>query len=352
LKGAEHLNDIGYGSLMHSCLAALPHDHNPEVLGLAHQTVWTRDVFRHWAEAKVQRQKGRSEADIWAETVEAIGPAPEDSPWISVGDRASDVFAYVRRVRALRWHCLLRVNQERRIMTEKHRPGYLKRHVRSLPAGATKTVTVRGRDGKPNRQVALQVAWTSLTLQPLANRPEQYEPPQPGWCVHCWNDEEDMEWMLFSTVPVEYTEAAFTCIRWYEHRWLIEEYHKCLKTGCAIEKRQLTIGGGMLALLGFLVLTAVHLLQLRGMGRNYPEGRATDMGIEPLFLKLVAAHLNRDVALLTIAQFWRSVAMLGGFIGRKGDGEPGWQTLWDGWRRLQGMCWRAQWMETEMKRSG
>jgi hypothetical protein len=36
-----------------------------------------------------------------------------------------------------------------------------------------------------------------------------------------------------------------------------------------------------------------------------------------LFLALVAAHLNRDVASLTTAQFWWSAAMLGGFIGRR-----------------------------------
>ena len=29
------------------------------------------------------------------------------------------------------------------------------------------------------------------------------------------------------------------------------------------------------------------------------------------------------------------VARLGGFLGRKSDGEPGWQTLWQGWMRVQ-----------------
>jgi hypothetical protein len=337
LKGTGHLNDIGRGFLMHSCLAILPDTTNPKILGLAHQTVWAWDAFRRRTATKIQRQKRRNEADLWAETIEAIGPAPEHTTWVSVGDRASDVFSYVRRARTLGWHCLLRVNQERRIMTDAHVPGYLKRHVRSPSARATKTITVRGREGNPNRQVALQVAWTALTLQPPANRPEKYELPQPGWRIRCWNDDEDMEWILFSTVPIEHAEAALACISWYEHRWLIEEYHKCLKTGCAIEKRQLTTSSGMPALLGFLALTAVRLLQLRGMARANPEKWAADAGIEPLFLALVAARLNRNVASLTIAQFWRGMAMLGGFLGRKGDSEPGWQTLWDGWRRLQDM---------------
>jgi hypothetical protein len=56
--------------------------------------------------------------------------------------------------------------------------------------------------------------------------------------------------------------------------------------------------------------------------------------------------------MVTIAEFWRGVAMLGGFIGRKGDGEPGWQTLWDGWRRLQDTEWGAHSMETQLEKCG
>jgi hypothetical protein len=354
LTGAGYTGSdgTGHGFVLHSCLAVLPEEHNPEILGIAHQTVWTRDAIYRRSETKITRQKRRSEADIWAETVEAIGHAPDGATWVSVGDRGSDVFSYVRRTRDAGWHCLLRVTQDRRTITEQGMPRRLKQDIRSRPAQTTKEVTLRGRDGKPTRSVMLHVAWMSLTLQPPANRPEKHELPQPGWCIRCWNDNEQMEWILFSTLPVEHAHDALERISWYEHRWLIEEYHKCLKTGCAIEKRQLTTSGGLLALLGFLALTAVRLLQLRGLARTNPEGPAHEAGVEPLFLRLIAARLNRDPATLTIAQFWRGVAMLGGFIGRKSDGDPGWQTLWDGWRRLQDMEWGAHWMESQQQKCG
>jgi hypothetical protein len=83
-------------------------------------------------------------------------------------------------------------------------------------------------------------------------------------------------------------------------------------------------------LVGFLAVVAVRLLQLRGFARTDPERYAHTMDIDPLFLRLLAARLNRDPTTLTIAQFWRDIAMLGGFIGRKSNGAPGWQTLWDG----------------------
>ena len=351
LQGGGRLNDRGYGFLMHSCLTVLPDTANPEIVGLAYQSVWAREVWRRQTDTKVARQKRRNEADVWAETVEVIGPAPESATWVSVGDRASDVFSYVRRARARGWHCLLRVNQNRRILTNEGVPGFLKPFVRALPPRTTKTTVLQSK-GLPDREVVLQIAWTPLTLEPPANRAEKYESPQSGWCIRVWNDEEPMEWILFSTVPVASEAAALEQVGWYEHRWLIEEYHKCLKTGCAIEKRQLTTADGLLALLGFLAITAVRLMQLRCLSRTNPEGRAGEAGIDPLFLKLVAARLHQEPAALSVGQFWRGVAMLGGFIGRKSDGEPGWQTLWDGWLRLQDMCAGAVWMETELARCG
>jgi hypothetical protein len=79
LEGAGYTgtDGTGHGFLLHSCLGILPDAHNPDILGLAHQTVWTRNLIRRRIETKMQRQKRRSEADIWAETIEAIGPAPD-----------------------------------------------------------------------------------------------------------------------------------------------------------------------------------------------------------------------------------------------------------------------------------
>jgi Transposase Tn5 dimerisation domain len=50
----------------------------------------------------------------------------------------------------------------------------------------------------------------------------------------------------------------------------------------------------------------------------------------------------RSVKLKTVRDFWRCVAHLGGFIGRKSDGEPGWQTIWKGYKRLQDMLMGAE----------
>ena len=142
---------------------------------------------------------------------------------------------------------------------------------------AQKTIVLRGRDGEPQRSVQLQVAWESITIQPPAQGAERFSQPISGWCIRCWEEhalKDALEWILFTTVAVSDADSALQQLDWYACRWLIEEYHKCLKSGCAIEQRQLETAAGQLMLLGFLGIVAVRLLQLRTLSRSYPDAPA------------------------------------------------------------------------------
>jgi hypothetical protein len=127
---------------------------------------------------------------------------------------------------------------------------------------------------------------------------------------------------------------AYERIEWYTCRWLVEDYHQCLKTGCAIEKRQLQEGERLLRLLGFLAPVAARLLQLREIARLTPKRLAiAEMPKE--LVKLVAVLADVPPDSLTVGDFWRHVARFGGYLGRRGDGPPGWKTLWRGWLYVQ-----------------
>ena len=65
------------------------------------------------------------------------------------------------------------------------------------------------------------------------------------------DDEEAISWMLLTTEKVKDISDALTMLRWYSYRWLIEEYHKILKSGCRAESYRLA-GESMEVLLGFL----------------------------------------------------------------------------------------------------
>lgn len=335
-------NAKGRGFLLHSCLTVLPD--NDQVQGLAAQFVWTRQGVQKGSESRHQRRHRRTEFDVWAETVEAIGEAPPPASgtlWVSVGDRASDVFSYFRRAVAVGWHCLARVSQNRVMETAQGERARLIEWARRLPRQSRKTITLRGRDGEPKREAHLAVGWDQLVLRAPQLGPERKSRPIRAWCIRCWEepaeDKQPIEWILLTTLAVRDASSALERVQWYSSRWVIEEYHKCLKSGCQMEARQLESAHGLLALLGFLSLVAVRLLQLRSLARHAPETEARGVVAAPI-VEVVAARLGINEP-MTVRQFWHGVARLGGFIGRKSDGEPGWQTLWRGWQRLQDMCW-------------
>ena len=349
-----HIGDTkGRGFVVHTCLAIVPDEVAPEVMGLAQQVVWTRETIIKGTETRSQRNKRRTEADIWAETLEQIGAVPEKNPslWVSVGDRGSDIISYVQRARHLNWHCLIRVYQNRVIFKpESSFSERLLTCLRALETVTSKQITLRGRDGLPKRTVTLKIAWQEARLQiPAIN---SCKDPVSGWYVRCWENSEDkdaLEWILFTTLPIESSDTAKEILSWYAHRWLIEEYHKCLKTGCSMEDRQLHRGSALKALLGFLSLVSLRLLQLRWLSHQQPDRPALEV-VPALWLELLRARTDfssDSVAAWSVSTFWRHLAQLGGFIGRKSDGSPGWQTLWRGWFRFQDMLWAASWVTSE-----
>ena len=135
---------------------------------------------------------------------------------------------------------------------------------------------------------------------------------------------EPIDWVLLTSLPVRTLEEAMEVIGYYEKRWLIEEWHKALKTGCQVEGRQLKTSHRLEALTGLLSVVAVRLLQLKEVGRRQP-GRAAVELVPARYVELVRRARGRGpVGEWTVRDFFRGVAGLGGFLGRKGDGEPGW----------------------------
>ena len=162
------------------------------------------------------------------------------------------------------------------------------------------------------------------------------------WVVHVKEVDapkgiEPLEWILLTSLPVESFEDAWLVIGYYEKRWLIEEWHKALKTGCRLEHRQLKTAGRLEALTGLLSVVAVRLLQLKSAARTAPDRPAREMVPLHWIVMLQAARPSKKAvrpSSMTVGEFYRQLAMFGGFLGRKSDGEPGWITIWRGWQKL------------------
>ena len=319
----------GQGIELHTTLCVLPGE-APELFGMAFSHAWTRDhAPRRGKETHAQRDARHKESDVWGDSVEAIGRAPDSlsgTRWVSVSDRGSDIFSFLTRTRALGWSSLVRSQHDRKMEDPDGEAGRLHAFARALPSSSTFSLDLRARPGKAARTVSLNVAWSSFTLLAPSHTVGD---KVPAWCVRVWEEgdsPEPLEWILVSTEPVESEEDAMRLIQWYKHRWLVEEYHKCLKTGCRIEARQVATKQSLMALLGFLGIVAVFLLGLKD--------RANPLPIPPSFKAAIQALRGRKAE--EGERDWiREIAMLGGFLGRKSDGEPGWQTIWRGWNRLQ-----------------
>lgn len=120
-----------------------------------------------------------------------------------------------------------------------------------------------------------------LAFQPLTILPPRFETrcgkePLRLWAVRVWEEdtpagEEPLEWIVLTSVPTLTWEQVWERVNWYEHRWVVEDYHQGLKTGCHLEQRQMQSVDRVKRLLGFLSPLAVRLLQLRDLARREPE---------------------------------------------------------------------------------
>jgi len=348
----EETDDLGFignhnnkGLMFHSCLAIVPNASNPEILGLAHQQVWKRKhPSLNKSETRSERNKRKRESDVWLTNLKAIGSPPEGCKWVSIGDRANDIYEYLVKSKELGWESIVRASQDRLIEVDR-KEVLLMPFVRSLHSIGTHNIAMRKKGETKVRNIEVKVAWKKILLQPPQRLSGKYE-KIPTYVIRCWNEEEGLEWILYSSIPVNTLEEAIEKIEWYSNRWIIEEYHKCLKTGCRIESSQLEKSRRLEALLGVLGIIAILMLQLRNISREDGEKPANEV-VDEDTLNIIKIRFNLPQE-MTVSIFWRSVARLGGFIGRRLDGDPGWQTLWKGWLRLLDMIWGLQALRMHM----
>lgn len=340
LENTDNLGFIGnhnnMGIMFHNCLAIEPNETNPIVIGLAHQQVWTRkELSKIRNEARSERYKRNKESDVWLKTLRAMGSPPKGCTWVSVGDRANDIFEFFVNSRLMGWESVVRASQDRSINVNNVETS-LMTHMRSVKSMGTTIIKCRKSGDTIQRPITLDICWEQVTINPPAYLSAKFDPIELS-VIRCWNAEEELEWILYSSIEVNSLEEAIEKVKWYAHRWIIEEYHKCLKTGCRIEASQLESGKGLEKLLGILAIIAILLLQLRNTARENPDSPASEV-VDEHALVIISQRFNLPLD-MNIGVFWRSVAKLGGFLGRKSDGQPGWQTLWKGWMRLLDMLW-------------
>jgi len=172
--------------------------------------------------------------------------------------------------------------------------------------------------------------------------------PLPMWVVRVWEphppqDAEAIEWFLLTNEPVATLADADRVINWYQTRWVIEEFHKALKTGCRIESLQFTAAARLEPMIALLSTVATTLLNLRAASQlpDAKTRRATTL-IDHEYVDVLSVWRFGKEKDLSIHDFFFALARLGGHQNRRGDKRPGWLILWRGWTTLQAMVEGAQ----------
>jgi hypothetical protein len=330
------------GLWLHSVLAATP-EGTP--LGLLHQHHWARDPAtvgkRH---TRRQRPTAEKESQRWLDAQAATDAVlPPATQVITVADREADIYDLFAWPRPTNHELLIRATHNRRVAAEAR---YLWEAVRAAPVGEVVPVAVGRRPDRAPREALLTLRWTPVTLLPPRNRPRREglvpvplvallaeEPvPPPGERPICW--------LLLTTLPIPTGEAALACVRTYARRWLVERYHYVLKSGCKIEERQLRTADRLARAVAVYAIVAWRLLWLTYLARTDPDLPCT-VALTTLEWPVLYAATQHAAPLPAhpppLGQAVRWIAQLGGFLGRRGDGDPGPTVLWRGLRRLEDM---------------
>jgi hypothetical protein len=274
---------------------------------------------------------------------------------VDVCDRGADTFEFLEHEVHSGRTFVIRAHHDRSIQ-----PGHddlaaestgLFKFARALPSlgGSETTVKVpaaqraKSKHDLPVSRIAhLQVSAAPIrVVAPHVRRGEHGRAPLPMWIVRIWEPNppagcEPLEWLLLTNHASGKACETRRVKTWYEWRWVIEEYHKGQKTGCALEDLQFRDEDRLQPALAILSIVALTLLQLRDAARDpASQTRRADEVIEPeAILVLSQWSGGRPCPDWSLHDYVFALAKLGGYR-RRNHCPPGWQVLWRGQTKLE-----------------
>lgn len=308
-------------------------------LGIIDEQIWSRN------DSEIQKSKDRKkkpnykkESYKWFKSLEKTSKLQSELPKtkiVNVSDRESDIYEYFLEAEDLKQTILVRSTHNRKLENSDYK---LQDFIKQYNKYGNITKELYDQKIKKNRYVEFTVKYSLVDLKPAKNMYSKYLDNTKLNVVHIEEvnppeGNEPINWFLLTNEPVDSFEKALQIVNWYQVRWQIEIFHKILKSGCNVEKRQfkdIKQINNYLAL-DSIVAFRVHFITMQS--RIIP-----DESCELLFSKDEWKPLfcyARKTAKLpdsppTVKEIKLLIAKLGGFLGRKSDGEPGVTIMWRG----------------------
>ena len=312
-------------------------------LGLVDVQCWARDPkqfgkrkFRH--ELSIEHK----ESQKWLKSFTQVGAAQKRCPnttLVSVADREADIYELFDLAKKNLCGAQLLVRAEHnRLLADGQ--GRLWDHMAQQPVAGTQLLSVPRQAKRAPREARLEVCFGEVKLTPPSRKLEFKELDITAILaqeIDCPPGVEPLQWMLLTTMAVENFDQAVEKLGWYAQRWGIEVYHRTLKSGCKIEERQLGSADRIEACLAIDMVVAWRIFHLTKLGRESPDVPCS-VFFEQAEWKALYCFVRQDPKPPdqppTLKEAIRMLASLGGFLGRKSDGEPGTKSLWLGIQRL------------------
>ncbi len=311
-------------------------------LGLIDVQCWARDPEEFGKRAERHELPiEQKESYKWLKSYVAANELQKQCPKtqvVSVGDREADIYELFAEAQDPENAKLLVRARQDRVMAEGQ--GHVWDHLRAQPLAGTQILQVPRKGKTPSREATLEIRYAAITLKPPKRKTELQPCDMYAVLAQEVNTPQGVEplcWMLLTTVETTCFEDAIERLHWYATRWGIEVFHKVLKSGCKIEERQLGSAQRIEACLGIDMVVAWRIYHLTKLGRETPDVPCS-VYFEEHDWKSLVFFISQDKDSMnhepTLREAVRMVASLGGFPGRKNDGEPGTKPLWLGLQRL------------------
>jgi hypothetical protein len=327
------------GLKVHSTLAV---SSNGVPLGIIEQQVWAREPENLGiAKKRRQRETKQKESQRWLEGLENTqNLIPPSIKVITIGDSEADIFDLFSLKRRENSHLLIRGTHNRKV---DHCAKYLHLAIRQIQPSGTLTVEVKRSPEHSARLAKLTIRFASFDIQVPSHHIGRLQLKPVRLQVILVTEENPppatnpIIWLLITSLEINSLEDAAKCVQWYSSRWLIERYHYTLKSGCGIEKLQLSTARRLNMALATYTIVAWRLLWLTYQARVNPDLPCDAVLELNEWQSLCATIHNNPIPPEkppSLHDAVRMIATLGGFLGRKSDGEPGVKTIWRGLRRL------------------
>jgi len=266
---------------------------------------------------------------------------------VMIADRESDIYDIydeANDTNGQKADWLIRINKNRVLLDSCGKKESLKlyEHIESLKPCQVIEFQLPKRNGAISRKVQQELHVAKVKLHPPTGRRGELRLAPVETTVLFAKEintpagVEPIEWWLMTSFTLTSDTKPSDLILWYLCRWEIEIFFRILKSGCQVEKIQLTKPERFKPCLALYCIIAWRILFLTSISKTDPN-ISCDVYFDDEEWQSAYVFVNKTKpprkapSLQTIIV---CIAKMGGYLNRKNDSPPGPKSMWQGLAQL------------------